>query len=167
MAHRVLLLLLLAMAADGQPVAPPSAASAPTAPARKADEPRFSFSILPKSLQKNPELEITMMGEVTAEGKKLPPVSPERPAYFALFSAGYHPMGDSYGDKTLLPDDIERVLTRSLAGNGYLPAKVPVRPSLLVIYVWGSHNRVSDGDDDENTLSRTHAVGGRRCPNRR
>ena len=75
-------------------------------------------------------------------------------------------MGDEYGEKTLTQDDIERILTRSLATDGYLAAKAPVQPSLLIIYTWGSHNRVSDVDDPgvqaRNFLERAALVGGDR-----
>ena len=169
MARRIFLFFLMLVAAGAQTPSPapapaPVSLPAPVVRSKKTEDAGFVFSLLPKSFQKNPELDVTVIGEVTEAGKKLPPVSPDAPAYYALFSAGYHPMGDSYGDKTLTADDIERVLTRSLAVSGYRAAKVPVRPSLLIIYVWGAHNRISDVEDDNvqgrNFLERAALVGG-------
>jgi hypothetical protein len=156
---------LLLVAFVSQAAEPLSAPPPMLAPVAKTPEPsRFDFSLLPKSFQKNPSLEITVMGEVTDEGKKLPPVSPEKPAYFTLVSAGYHPVGDDYGEKTLKADDIEHILSQALATNGYFPAKMPEQSSLLIIFTWGPHNRVRDNNDPEvqkrNFLERAGLVGG-------
>ena len=61
--------------------------------ADKAAAPRDSanwvFELLPKAFQRNPRLNLTVITELTAEGKKLPDVSAQHPAYFLAQSAGY------------------------------------------------------------------------------
>jgi hypothetical protein len=70
--------LLLLCVVDVSPTQPPSCG----APARKTDaiappegfkEPRWVFSLLPKSMQKDPRLDYTVITEMTPAGRKLPP----------------------------------------------------------------------------------------------
>ncbi len=140
-------------------------------PPAKKDAPAKSqwvFSLLPKSLQRNPSLDLTVITEFTDEGKKLPPVSPDHPAYYITQSAGMVQVGDNYGEKTLPQDEIERILKKSLAENGYRPAKPPTQPpTLVVIYAWGSDNLYDPNDDTRsadqiarNILDRAAMVGG-------
>ena len=154
--------LSVALAENGPPSVPPAKASAPA-------KSQWVFSLLPKSLQRNPILDLTVITEVTEEGKKLPPVSPDHPAYYIAQAAGYVQVGDSYGgEKTLPPDEFDRILKKSLATNGYLPAKPPAQPpTLAVIYYWGSHNLLNPTDDSfsadlvaRNILDRAALVGG-------
>ena len=121
----------------------------------KPDETRWVFSLLPKSLQKNPRLDLTVITEMTEEGKKRPPVSPDKPAYFQAFSGGYHILGARTGSERTVPEaELTKLLTRSLATNGYLPASPPAHPpSLIVMYTWGSHNLLVEGDAENATLS--------------
>lgn len=135
----------------------------PEKPAEKKNE--WVFTLLPKSLQKNPNLELTVNTEMTEAGKQLPPVTPANPAYVELFTAGPQHKGDQPAGKTVAQEEIERVLTRSLASNGYLLAKPPEHPpSLVIIYTWGSHSRLEDALSPEmvarNLLDRAALVGG-------
>jgi hypothetical protein len=113
------------------------------------------FELVPKSLQKNPRVELTVLTEMTDAGKKLPPVTPSHPVYFESFSGGYHLVGDDNGDKHPVSEaDIKTVLVRSLATNGYLPAKGPEHPpSLLIVYTWGADNKLSEVDEENPALS--------------
>ena len=122
---------------------------------KKSTESPWVFSLLPKSLQKNPHLELTVITEFTAAGKKLPPVSPAQPAYFIAQSSGYRALGDAPGNERTLPaDQIEKLLVRALATNGYRPADPPAHPPTLVIfYTWGSHNLLVEGDAENPSLS--------------
>jgi hypothetical protein len=139
-----------AVAAADAPTAAPANTAKPT---KKPEKNEWVFSILPKSLQKNPRLEMTVITEMTDAGKKLPPVSPDKPAYFETFSSGFHQLGSApANEKTLTAVDIERILVRALAANGYLPAKPPLRPSLVILYTWGSHNRLDDVDQEDSAL---------------
>ena len=128
--------------------------------------------LLPKALQKNPDLELTVVTEVTTEGKKRAPVSPEHPQFFQLHSTGYKQHGDlPGGEKTLPPAELEQVLLRSLATNGYLPVSAPGQPfSLVIVYGWGTHYTLAEGDSENpvvgreqmmrNLLDRASLVGG-------
>lgn len=147
------LLLLARTAIAGE--ASPAPAVPPAPPIAKQEESQWVFSLLPKSLQKNPHLELTVITEMTELGKKLPPVSPANPAYFEIFSPGPQHRGHAEGaGKTVAQEEIERLLTRALATNGYLPAKRPAHPpSLLVIYTWGAHSLLTEGDAENPALS--------------
>jgi hypothetical protein len=141
---------LLQGASSPAPV--PTAAKPP--PAKKSEKSEWVFSLLPKSLQKNPRLDATIITEMTEAGKKLPAVSPQSPAYYQLFSAGRRDLGHvSTRESTLQQPDIERMLTLSLAANGYRPANPPALPSLLIIYTWGMHALLTEGDEENPVLS--------------
>lgn len=122
------------------------------------------FSLLPKSLQKNPRLEITVVTEMTEAGKKLPPPSATQPVFYETHSAGLRQFGEGVSTRTLPVEEVERLLKRSLATNGFLPAERPARPpSLLIIYFWGAHNDVEGASPEQKlqiTLERAALVGG-------
>lgn len=133
-----------------------SAAAAPEKPAKKeSGKSEWVFSLLPKSFQKNPKIDLTVITEMTEAGKKLPPVSAAAPAYFITQSGGFRQMGHAPGgEKSLSAEQVEKILVRSLATNGYRPAESPAHPpSLAVIYIWGSHNLLVEGDVDNPSLS--------------
>src|SRR5262245_11653597 len=117
---RRLLVLSLALPALALAAEAPAKAEAPKKEKEKSE---WVFSILPKSMQKNPLLDITVITEMTEAGKKLPPVSAASPAYFQAYSSGFKQLGDApMNEKTLSPEAIEKVLVRSLAANGYHPS---------------------------------------------
>jgi hypothetical protein len=149
----------------GQTPPAPGALPAPS----ETPSARFELSdLLPKSLQRTPILNFTVISEVTDAGKQLPPVTPDAPAYYTAYSAGFRQLGDTYyGEKTLTPESVEKILAKSLATNGYLPADSPAHPpSLLIIYSWGSHNREtgteSSTEIESNLLDSAALVGGDR-----
>ena len=162
---RVLLAWLAVLSVALAESSPPAAPKAKPAPAPS----QWVFSLLPKSLQRNPPLDLTVITEVTDEGKKLPPPSPDHPVYYITETAGYVQVGDtSGGEKTLAPGEIERLLKKSLAANGYLPANPPAQPpTLVVIYAWGTDNLLNPDDESlsaeqtaRNILDRAAMVGG-------
>lgn len=143
---------------SGALAATPAPDKAKAAPKEKSG---WVFSLLPKSLQQNPNLDLTVITETSPEGKKLPPVSSQHPAYYLLQSAGYRQFGNTpAGEKTVPPEDIERIFTRALAANGYLPASEPAHPAtLVVIYNWGAHFLLQHDDDaPENDANSAQAV---------
>jgi len=166
----LLLLLTSAIAFAREASAPP--APKPAAENKDSGKNDWVFSLLPKSLQKNPRLELTVITEMTPAGRKLPPVSPDKPAYFEAFTSGPKAMGaGAYDEKMLKQEEVERLLLRSLATNGYLPAQRPAQPpSLLIVYAWGSHNVIREADEENpafggnalarNILDRAALVGG-------
>lgn len=127
-----------------------------SAPA-KADQSKWVFSLLPKSFQKNPQLDLTVISEMTDDGKKLPPVTPSQPAYYELFSAGFRALGEHVAHEAPFPEkSVTELLERSLKTSGYLPAKRPEHaPSLLIIFTWGTHNLLQEDDPENATLSPT------------
>ena len=148
--------LLLAITGAAENTAQRAPAAAPPPAAKASDDSSgWVFSLLPKSLQQNPRLELTVMSEMTPAGRQLPPVSPQQPAYFELFTTGPRHMGHSEADqKTLKKEEVEKLLTRSLAANGYRPAKSPEQPpTLLILYTWGAHSLLVEGDEENPALS--------------
>lgn len=104
----------------------------------------FVFSLLPKAFQRTPDLEMTVNTEMTDYGRLMRIPTPEHPMYYIAHSSGFKPRGDAVGgEKPPPPDVVDGALKRALAVNGYLPATSPDhRPALVVIYFWGSHNRL-------------------------
>jgi hypothetical protein len=145
----------------------------PPAKPKAVEKSGWVFSLLPKSLQKNPHIEVTVITEMTEEGKKLPLVTPAQPAFYIMQSSGYRRLGDSTGtsQKTVPPADLERILGTALASNGYRPAEASAQaPSLAIFYTWGTHNLLVEADDENpsqgatqvaaNLLDRARLVGG-------
>jgi hypothetical protein len=136
------LILLLALAQPGTPVlaAPPTDAPA----ARPAS--KFTFSLLPKSLQRRPSVDFHVVTELTSEGRKLAPPSSAEPVYYIAQPGQFTQLGDNTpaGEN---PPDIER-LTRAmeaaLASSGYRPASpTSPLPALAVVFNYGSFARFS------------------------
>ena len=130
----------------------------------------FVFSILPKSLQKNPTLEMTFNTELTDYGRLLRAASPEHPVYFVEQDAGFHQLGWTVGREQLARGpELASALHTALANNGYLPAATGHPAGLAIIYYWGSHNKpdVDTARDFplrawQNTLERAVLVGGKK-----
>jgi hypothetical protein len=157
-AGRLLLALLPAGAAWTAPAPPPIKDPADT---------QWVFAFLPKAFQRNPRLDLTVITELTAEGKKRPEVSVQHPAYYIAQSAGYRrTIGAPSGDKTLPPDKIDEFVRRSLATRGYQPASTASPATLVLVYSWGVHARLDQdglqtGDQlAQNLLDRAGLVGG-------
>ena len=122
-------LALAAVGAAAPAPVPSPAPPPPEPPARKESSSEWVFSLLPKSFQKNPLLELTVITEMTEAGRRLPPVSTAQPAYFELFTTGAHHQGHAQGSgATLKMEDVQRLLIRSLTTNGYRPAQPPAQP---------------------------------------
>src|SRR6266700_7076344 len=109
---------------------PPSSGAVPAAtPPRASGLPKtgeFAFSLLPKSFQRNPTLEMTVNTEFTDYGRLLRSASPEQPVYYVPLPAGYKEFGGSIGGQHPPPPaDLERAMKKALAVNGYLQAEKP------------------------------------------
>lgn len=138
---------------------------------RPAPEPdsKWVFDLLPKSLQKNPRLDVTILSELTDAGRKLPPVDTSQPAYYLLQSGGYHARnGDTVGEAKVANAEVDAFVRKSLAQAGYLPADPAQgrKPTLVLTYIWGVHGEplasetMSPGELDRNLRERATLVGG-------
>ena len=162
------LLLLSLLGGCVVPAAGPSGSSS-ALPAKGKPIPS-SFSLLPRSLQPQPLLDMTVFTELRAAGRKMGLPTGQTPMYYVAVSDGFHQGGQSVAnEKPPTPQAMDRLVRRALASAGYqsLPSS-DVRPSLLIVYRWGSHNAASADYTSEmpefaNTevLERARLVGGR------
>ena len=143
----------------------PSVAS--NAPETPPQSPGWVFNLLPKSMQKNPRLELTVITEMTPEGKKRPEVDAGHPAFYLAQSGGYRRTNDApTGDQTLPAETMDAFIRRALATRGFLPASDTAPASLALTYYWGVHTRppdeevLSSGQFATNLLDRAALVGG-------
>ncbi len=113
-------------------------------PMRSVRDGDFMFSFLPKSLQRNPVIDMTVNTEVTNYGRLMRPVSPESPMYYVAAPSGFKQLGAAlYGEKSPPVTELERAMKKSLATTGYVESTLPEHPpTLAVIYYWGSHNKL-------------------------
>lgn len=140
----------------------------PSASTNSREPANWVFDLRPKSLQSNPHLDLTVITELTEEGRKRPAASLAKPVYFVAQSAGYHRTIDApAAEKTLPPDKIDTFVKRSLALGGFYPATPSTRPpTLVLVYVWGVHSRPPSDEAlsadrlTRNLLDRARLVGG-------
>ncbi|MEO7412770.1 MAG: hypothetical protein ABIZ81_05385 [Opitutaceae bacterium] len=134
-------LLPAALFAAGSP--PVTTLSKEPAPKAPKSEGGFVFSLLPKSLQRNPRLSFNVFTEMTAEGRKVPKPTPKQPAYYIAQAGGVYNggVGAEYSTKAPPVEKLEQLMKNSLAEGGYLPADDASHPpTLVIIYHWGSHS---------------------------
>ena len=120
-----------------------------------ATEERFRLvDLLPNSVQKNPKIALTVMTDMTEEGRARPVPSAQAPTYYAIVDGGQVEEGDPVaGDAWPTASELARVLGSSLAQGGYLPAAPGHPPTVMVHYRWGILNR-------REPVSGASAVGG-------
>ena len=136
-------------------------------PAKSASS-RFIFDLMPTAFQKSPHVEMTVFTEMTDAGRQLPPATPDRPAYYVSHAGGYQQLGHGAGEHPPAPEALERAMKNALETNGYFEAAPPKHlPSLVIIYHWGSHNRLDPqfAETDpagamKNLYERARLVGG-------
>jgi hypothetical protein len=148
------------------------AAAKPPVNNTESSEGEAVFSLLPRSFQKNPLVDQTVLTEMTPEGRKLPLPTRESPAYYRAEPGGFRSEGHDPTNET--PPSaamLEHSLRRALAINSYQPATPEHPPALLIIYHWGQHNNLDQGSGEvgdtgfldvrhKNLLSRAALVGG-------
>jgi len=123
--------------------------------AKKPKSDKWKLSLLPVGLQKNPQIDYTIVTEMTDSGKKLPTPAMDKPIYYYPHAIGQHDVGDSYGGTKDIPYDyLKKQLDNALASNGYRPVDDDHRePSQVLFFVWGMHNRIDpmpDPDSDDS-----------------
>jgi hypothetical protein len=104
-------------------------------------------TLIPRAFQSNPNIEVMIVTELTAAGRKEPVASSARPVYYAGEDGGMTSLGDIIGgDKAPKPADLANLMTRSLRAGGFIPAGAGHPPTIYVYYRWGSFNKLSDAD---------------------
>ena len=160
--------LLLPLAGADIP-ATPTPASPPVEPAKSSGN--WLSSLLLKPFDPNPDMEMTVVTEMTDAGRKLPEVTAQHPAYYKAESSGDLERGYKIGHEQTMPtEEVEPMLIHGLAVGGYRPASTPAPPpSLLVSYFWGTHNAldpdiasIAPNQLYRNILDRAILVGGKR-----
>lgn len=117
--------------------------------AQKPKSDKWTFSFLPVGLQRNPEIDYTIITEMTDDGRKLPAPSFDKPVYYISHSVGQRDVGDSYGGtKTIQYNYLEKQLGNALASNGYRLADETHPATQLLFIAWGMHNKIDNTDDD-------------------
>lgn len=148
---------------DLRPVAPfflalgltiANASAGTGAPPKPSKGPGFSFSLLPKSFQKNPKLDFNILTEMTPEGRKRSTPTPQNPTYYISQAGGVYSggVGAEHVSKTPPVEKLQQLMERALAEAGYLPAEGNSHPpTIAIIYHWGSHSFDPPKDvSDEN-----------------
>jgi hypothetical protein len=121
--------------------------AAETKPAAKNSD-RFHWSdLLPRAFQKNPRLNLSILTELTAEGKKAPVASAEHPVYYSLIDGGYAEGGDAIaGEKPPKAETLSVLLKNALASGGFKPATEGNPSTVVVYYRWGTYNHIAPMD---------------------
>jgi hypothetical protein len=136
------LFTLLSAAASELIVPPPPESTGPA---------RFSFSLLPKSFQKNPALDFNVITEMTSEGKKFPKPTVKQPLYYIAQPGKYTQLGLEHiaNEKPPPVADLERAMQKALASSGYLPGSDSgPKARLVVVFNYGSFGRFSNDFDE-------------------
>lgn len=130
----------------------------------------FVFNLLPKAFQRTPDLEITVNTELTPYGRLLRQPTTADPAFYLGYSMGFKSRGEPVaGETPPKPEQMERLLRKSLSRNGYEPTGPGHAPSLVIFYHWGSHNAM-DAESaarfpvlaQQQRLERAMLIGGQR-----
>ncbi len=102
--------------------------------------------LLPDAMVANPTLNMTACTVVTPYGRDFfAPVADGQPVYCEVRDDGQKMLGHQLpGQKNPPTETIREAFLKALAANGYQPAPSGIRPKLLIVYYWGSHN----GDRD-------------------
>jgi hypothetical protein len=111
------------------------------------------FSLLPKSLQKNPRLEFTVSGEVTAAGERTAPTQTQsvvcivQPGKFVQSGVG----GNASNGPA--PSGLLELMTSSLAQRGYVvTADAKPAPAQLIVFNWGFSSYLPPSTVSDRTL---------------
>ncbi len=165
---RLHLLFILLVIAGGPLMAAPPASSKPPAPSQEKS--KFVFSLLPRSLQSRPSLDLVGLTEMTEDGRKIPEPSPENPIYYQANISGDHTEGEnSRTQQKIDPVRLEASVRNALEKAGYKNTDAAHPPTQVLFIIWGSHNTISKTDDESflpppdywtNILSRARLVGG-------
>ena len=79
--------------------------------------------------------------DMTKDGKRVAPPTPEQPAYYVPIFTGYKELGEiekHYERPPPSEDDVQQSLVAALARQHYLLASHEHPPSLVVVFEWGT-----------------------------
>lgn len=165
---QIVLILIIGCCLQSAGAAEPVPSIAPELPNKPAS--KWVFSLLPKAFQKNPSLAISIITEMTDEGRKIKPPTANNPTYYQTVSAGFHEEGPgTYEKGQVSAQNLEKHVQKALAVSGYLPGTADHPPTLLLVFFWGVHNKIERDDTEtggipdvgnRNVLSRAALVGG-------
>lgn len=142
---------------------PPSSLSRHAPIESRAGE--FVFSLLPKAFQKNPLVNMSVITEMTQEGKMLAAPTAEYPGFYVAQAGGIRVEGRSESETPPPTAEIERIIQRSLATTHYHPTPAGRTPQYVVVYHWGAHNLLEQGFPNlghKNLISRAALAGGKK-----
>jgi len=145
------LVVLLACTQPGTPVRAADHSDAPAA----GRSSRFTFSLLPKSLQRRPTLDFHVITELTDEGRKLAPPTAAKPVYYVAQPGQFTQLGNNItaGETPPNVERLTRAMETALVSGDYLKASPTTPPpAIFVVFSYGSFARFSmdfyDREDD-------------------
>lgn len=160
-----LALLCSALLAVAAPAELGAVGKGPVAADAESDINSWTFNLLPKSMQKDPDLRMTVICEMTDAGRKQREVTPKDPAYYIPVSSGYQEIGDEVIRTQPDPKIVAECVRRALKGNGFLPASKEHPASLVIAYSWGAFGWTQSESVSEQMafmVKRAAFVGGQR-----
>lgn len=97
-------------------------------------------------LFRKPAIEVITVTDMTDEGRLRPAVTPEAPVYYIAVSMGFKDLGGAMGGEKIPPkDEMLRIITKTLASQGYLPATNNTPdPTIALVLAWGTLNTDMD-----------------------
>ena len=118
-----------------------AAASAAEPPQSEKEDFTLS-SLLPLAWQKRPQVSFNAITEMTAAGKAKRVPTSENPMYYVTAPSRFKQLGWSVaaGEKPPPVEEIDALMRKALAENGYLPTTDErPRPDVLIVFEFGSH----------------------------
>lgn len=87
------------------------------------------------------DLQTITVTNVTPAGKALPQPTPAHPLYYSGISAGYRDLGGiKAGEKPIAREEVNQLVLKALAKQGYLPVPSNRQPDVFLVWSWGTLN---------------------------
>jgi len=106
---------------------------------------------------------LVLFGDLTPEGKKVTPATPDHPVYYVPVVFGYKERGEyqKHFERRPADDEVLELLVATLAKQGYLLASHERPPSLTITFEWGTIAPVFMGKSVVNAAEiRNLVIGG-------